>query len=103
MTKDIYILKLVSGAEIITNVERVSGDNLFEKVLTISKPFKFAYIGKDVDGIPQLGFTPYVMSDGMCSELTLNGNVIESYIKESHIDSNLKKEYLEKSSTIQLI
>ena len=106
MTKtEICVLKLTSGAEIITNIEYDSDVGIFYQTATISKPYRFDYIAHNALGephAPQLGFFPYVYSDPEARHLLLNGATIESFIPEINIEQSLKKEYLEKSSGIAL-
>jgi len=100
--KEICVLKLTSGAEIITNAEYDNDISMYHQTLILGKPFRFDYIGNDEQGMPRLGFFPYVYSDATALHVRLNGGSIESYIPEKYIDETLKKEYLEKSSGIIL-
>jgi len=102
---EICVLKLTSGAEIITNIEYDSDVGIFYQTVIISKPYRFDYISHNALGephAPQLGFFPYVYSDPEARHLQLNGATIESFVPEIHIEQSLKKEYLEKSSGIAL-
>lgn len=100
----IYILKLISGTEIMTSLT-LTNDNLdvFEQNLVLSKPLAFGNVDTGDINNPRLAFFPYNISNVMCPKIILNGKNIESYITETYIDESLKKEYLEKTSTIALI
>jgi len=100
--KEICVIKLTSGAEIITNAEYDKDVSMYHQTLKLKKPFRFDYIGNDEHGMPRLGFFPYAYSDATAIYMELNGAAIEAYIPEKYIEETLKKEYLEKSSGIIL-
>ena len=94
-----YIIKLTSSIEIITRLEFTNpNNNIFDQDIILSKPL---VIGVNEQG--SISFFPYSLSNSMCSTIIMNGKNIESYINEIDIDESFKKEYLEKTSTIQLI
>lgn len=101
---NIYILRLLSGVELISEVSLENENNsLFDQTLYLKRPLKFGNMGKNKEGHPQIGFVGHVICDPECDELIMNGSALESYIKPSNVYEELKKEYTQTVSGIQLI
>lgn len=100
----IYILKLTSGIELITEAS-LQNDNLdlFEQTIFLDQPLRFGNAGNNSEGRPQIGFFPYLIAEPEPIRVKLNGKIIESYLSETEIDEPLVKEYKTRTSRIQLI
>lgn len=99
---EVMILKMSDGVEVICKVTYNPSIDIHNQTVNISKPFAFGIIGKQSNGIPQIGFSTYVMSDPMTTHLSYHGSAINGYIKEIYIDKNLVDEYISKSTGIAL-
>lgn len=100
----IYVIRLLSGAELISEVKlEDESKSLFSQTLILTKPLRFIALGKDENNHPRIGFGGHVVSDPECDELILNGAAIESYIEPHKIYDDLKKEYKQNTSLIQMI
>jgi hypothetical protein len=98
----IYILKLTSGIELITDLDMEDSESLFEQILTMDTPLTFGLM-KGKDGQQQVGFYPYLTSEPEANNIKLNGRSVESYLIESGIGKDLVKEYKNRTNKIQLL
>lgn len=100
----IYIIKLISGIELITEVSLQNENvDILDQTLHLERPLRFGNAGNNSEGRPQIGFFPYLIAEPEPDRVKLNGKMIESYLIEAEIDEPLVKEYKTRTSRIQLI
>lgn len=100
----ITILKLATGQELIADVTKTDETlTMLEQELIVRRPMAFGNIGNDKEGKPQIGFMSYIISDPECEKFRLNGKTLTGYINEIDMYDDLKKEYMTKTSRIQIL